>query len=112
MAVKSRPRAALAARALLLAAAVTLCAAAGPLKVPTARPGECWDKMLGELQASDRPGKVRKSEGNGWGGVLRSLCRHRLTPRPAAAAILNPTATPHLPSITGLRPDLLRRQHH
>lgn len=94
MAVKSRPRAALAARALLLAAAVTLCAAAGPLKVPTARPGECWDKMLGELQASDRPGKVRKSEGNGWGGVLRSLCRVPPPPPPpppdAAACCCHP----------------------
>lgn len=83
MAGTSRPRAALAARALLLAAAVTLCAAAGPLKVPTARPGECWDKMLGELQASDRPGKVRKSEGEMVGEArFGPLCQVPLSPPP------------------------------
>lgn len=60
MAALPRPRAALAARTLLLASAVAFCAAV-PVKTPTARPGECWNTMLGELKASDLPGKVRSA---------------------------------------------------
>ena len=59
MATTAAPKAALARCTLLLVAGLALCAAA-PLKVPTARKGECWDKMLAEIKASDLPGKVRQ----------------------------------------------------
>ncbi len=67
----ARPRAALAARALILAAAVAVCAAV-PLKVPTARPGECWDTLTRELKASELPGKVKGSGGE----MIGAACRH------------------------------------
>lgn len=88
---------ALARCTLLLVACLALCAAA-PLKVPTARKGECWDKMLGEIKASDLPGKVRQGVwarprcgARGWGRQRwRRPCRccARSPPHPLHASRL------------------------
>lgn len=38
-------------------------ALAVPLKTPTPRKGDCFNKMKGEIVASDQPGKVGQGQG-------------------------------------------------
>ena len=43
---------------LLLLAALALSARAAPLKKPTARPGTCFNDMVADIKAHDKPGQV------------------------------------------------------